>query len=80
MTYTVVWTPKAKDQLAEIWLRATDRQAVTQASHRADQLLRRDPESQGIDFYGDWLLVEPPLQIVFSIYPDDRLVKVEEVW
>ena len=29
MIYTVVWTPKAKDQLAEIWLRATDRQADT---------------------------------------------------
>jgi len=78
--YTVVWTAKAQGQLAALWLRATDRRAVTRASHNADQLLRRDPETRGEEFFGDRLLVEPPLQVVFSIHPDDRQVEVEEVW
>jgi plasmid stabilization system protein ParE len=77
--YTVVWTPDAQDQLAALWLQAVDRNAITRAAHRIDQLLRHDPETRGVEFYGERLLVEPPLQVVFSVHADDRLVKVEQV-
>ena len=57
MVYTVIWIPGAQNQLAALWIRATARHAVTQAAHRIDLLLRRDPDRSGVDFYGDRLLV-----------------------
>ena len=43
MKYTVEWLPIAEDQLAGIWLKATDRNAVSAAVHAIDALLERDP-------------------------------------
>jgi plasmid stabilization system protein ParE len=80
MIYTVVWTPDALDQLAALWPQAADRDAVTRAAQRIDHLLRHDPDTRGVDFYGDRLLVEPPLHVVYSVHRDDRLVKVQQVW
>jgi hypothetical protein len=80
MRYTVVWTPDAQDQLADAWLRATNPNAVTQAAYQLDQILRDDPDTKGVDFYGDRLLVAPPLQVIFLVRPDDRLVEVRHVW
>jgi plasmid stabilization system protein ParE len=80
MRYTVIWTPDALDQLADVWLRATNRNAVTQAAYQIDQILRDDPGSKGVEFYGDRLLVVTPLQVIFVTRPDDRLVEVQQVW
>jgi hypothetical protein len=80
MRYTVIWTPDALDQLADVWLRATNRNAVTQAAYQIDQILRDDPDAKGVDFYGDRLLVVTPLQVIFVTRPDDRLVEVQQVW
>lgn len=77
MRFTVVWTRAALDQLADAWLRAADRGAVTRASAEIDRTLRTDPDRQGVEFYGDRLLAVPPLQAVFTVHPDDRLVRVE---
>jgi hypothetical protein len=43
MRWTVVYLPDAEAQLADLWTRASDRQAVTDASDRLDRLLRDDP-------------------------------------
>jgi hypothetical protein len=80
MRYTVVWTPDAQDQLTTVWLQATDRRAVTQAAHRVDPLLQTDPDSRGVDFYGDRLLVVPPLRVMFVVQSDTRTVEVRMVW
>ncbi len=58
MRFTVTWHPSATDELTEIWLRATDRAAVTGAADTVDRLLAEDPSpkaksSMGI---GCWLL------------------------
>jgi hypothetical protein len=37
MKYSVVWRPFAQHQLATIWLRAADRQSVTDASDEIDR-------------------------------------------
>lgn len=79
MTWTVVWHPAVADKLAELWMEARDRNAVTQAVNRIDQSLRHDAEKQGIEFYGDRLFVEPPLSVVFHPAVDDRLVKILDV-
>ena len=47
MKFTVVSTPVADQQLAEIWLQSNDQQAVADASNRIDSLLMHDAELQG---------------------------------
>ena len=39
MRYTVQWRRTAEATLADIWLRAVDRQAVTRATHEVDREL-----------------------------------------
>jgi hypothetical protein len=65
MRYTVVWTDAALDELMTIWTGAADRNAVREAADRIDRILSRDADTRGVDFYGDRLLVEPPLTIRF---------------
>jgi hypothetical protein len=61
MRYTLTWHPSAEQELANIWLNATDRQAITSAANSIDHLLEFDPLSRGEEFYGDRILVELPL-------------------
>jgi plasmid stabilization system protein ParE len=79
MRFTVSWRPEAEDNLAIAWMIAADRQAVTQASHRADEILASAPD-QGQEFYGDWLLAVPPLYVVYNYSVDKRQVTVLDVW
>lgn len=80
MRYTVVWKQTALDELAEIWLAASDRERISAAASSVDQLLGDDPEVKGDEFYGDFLLETPPLYITFSVNKQDRLVRVIQVW
>lgn len=41
--YTVVWHENAQNQLAQIWIAANDRSAVTHASYTVDTYLAMDP-------------------------------------
>src|SRR5438045_2852927 len=47
MKFTVVNAPIADQQLADIWLKATDRQAVADAFDRIESSLKNDPQLQG---------------------------------
>lgn len=47
MNYTVVWQPLAESQLAALWIRAADRQAINAAAEGVDRLLRVSPAEQG---------------------------------
>ena len=80
MRFTVIWSPFALDQLADLWLNAQDRNAVTTAQYQIDQLLLIDPDLQGIPFFGDRALSVPPLRVRFTINPDDMIVEVLDVW
>jgi plasmid stabilization system protein ParE len=80
MRFTVTWHPSAERELAEIWLAATDRQAITQAAHVIDQLLAFDPLAQGEEFYGDRILVALPLVVTFAVNEQDRTVQILQVW
>jgi hypothetical protein len=46
--YTVEYTSVAEDQLADVWVQAPDRQAVTAAEAHIHQSLARDPLGQGV--------------------------------
>ena len=47
MTYTVTFTAFAETQLATIWLRAKNQQAVANASDQMEVMLRSNPEQVG---------------------------------
>ena len=81
MIYTVVWIPAAQDELATIWLKAVDRNAVTVAAHTIDRLLRKSPESYGTVRYDTVrTLVVHPLGLDIEIADQDRIVYVLTVW
>jgi hypothetical protein len=76
MIYTVVWTDTARDQLAAIWVQASNRQAITDAGDRIDPVLRSDPETKGTLLGAFSILSLPPLAVLYHVSPDDRMVKV----
>jgi plasmid stabilization system protein ParE len=80
MKYTVTWKPSAEDQLAEIWMSAHDRLAVTEAADRLDAALRADPgrygESRGAT---SRVAIVTPLAVVFDVSEADRLVEILSV-
>jgi hypothetical protein len=46
--YTVVWLERSQDQLAQIWVNSSDRQAITEAANNIDSELANDPETKGV--------------------------------
>lgn len=82
MNYAVFWTPDSQDELANSWLAAPDRNAVTAASHRLDQALADDPYSIGFarDASINRTAIDLPLGIEFEIIEDDKKVRVLRVW
>ncbi|MDA1054989.1 MAG: hypothetical protein O3C40_31585 [Planctomycetota bacterium] len=78
--YTVVWLRDAINELGEIWLAATDRNAVTAASEEIDRSLATDaatkgkPLSEGLRIYD-----AAPLRAVFSVSDLDQRVEVARV-
>jgi hypothetical protein len=80
MFYTVEWAYNAEMELAAIWLRAANRQAVTPAQAAIDRLLRVDPVANGTALSeGLWRLAVPPLVVFYSIDETQRHVTVSWV-
>lgn len=79
MKYTVVWDDDASDRLADIYNRASDKAAVEAAGNTIDRLLKNDPDRRGRPLNGTRFLTVPPLTVVFTVSPDDRLVRVQQV-
>jgi plasmid stabilization system protein ParE len=82
MTYEVVWTPSAERDLAAVWVTAPDQRAVTEASHRLEQALRRAPISAGESRSSSVhrVVYDPPLGFTFLVIEDDKRVLVQAVW
>jgi hypothetical protein len=79
--FHVHWIPSALNDLAEIWSRANDRQAVTEATQRIDDMLSRDPGSQGESRdEGRRILLESPLGVLFRVDATARTVSVLSAW
>lgn len=80
MKYTVTWKPSVKGRLADIWMTAPDRRAVTEAANSIDGLLRADPLGRGESRSGTTrILIVLPLAVVYEVDQDDRLVQVLSV-
>lgn len=81
MKFTVAYLPEAEQQLADLWLNATDPTAVTNASGHIDRMLATDPLGVGESRVADLrILIESPLAVVYDVREADSLVKVWAVW
>jgi plasmid stabilization system protein ParE len=77
MTYEVVWTETAENQLADFWTGAADQAAVTRAADRIDALLGYDAPRMGEQRPGGRrVLIEEPLAAFYEVIEDDRRVRV----
>jgi len=78
--YTVVWVKSSQDELAELWMNAPDRNAVTVAAHAIDQELGEDAAVKGSELSeGLRSLFAPPLKAIFTVREDDRVAEVLRV-
>ena len=79
MRWTVVWLPFAQGQLANLWMSAPDRQAVTASSDRIDRELAEDADQKGTPLWPFRMLVDDPLSVLFTVDPGDCMVYVRHV-
>src|SRR3989442_1228425 len=81
MKYTVVWLKAAQDHLANIWITAADKAAVTAASNAIDLMLAQDPhansQARGENERIMWLR---PLGVGYTVSDPDCMVTVWAVW
>jgi hypothetical protein len=47
MKYTVTWTGSADQELADLWIRSSDRNAISLAAFEIDRILRIDAHLKG---------------------------------
>ena len=78
--YTVVWHDDALNQLAQIWMDASDRDSVTAATNAIDRQLADDASAKGTAVEGDLRLSSiPPLRVLFAVIEADRLVRILDI-
>jgi hypothetical protein len=81
MIYTVTWTTRALQMLADIWNRSKQRNALTAASYQIDNILRDDPDLVGRHRYDTVReFYFAPLGVEFEVIEPDRQVVVLSVW
>ena len=81
MKFTVTWKADAQDELADLWMRSVDRQAVSDAAQRLERMLGNDPLNVGESRSGvTRLAFDAPLGVMFDVSIDDCLVTVLHVW
>jgi SpoVK/Ycf46/Vps4 family AAA+-type ATPase len=81
MSYTVVWMSAAEEQLAEIWINAADKAALTLVVNQIDAIIDRDPYEFSESREADRRVMNlPPLGVSFRVSEDDRLVRVIGIW
>ncbi|HEY3392241.1 MAG TPA: hypothetical protein VGK58_06025 [Lacipirellulaceae bacterium] len=75
--YTVTATRKAENDLANLWMRASDRAAVSNAANTIDRMLREDASLKGCDAaLGLRQLIVSPLIADFTVDDADRKVTI----
>jgi hypothetical protein len=73
MKYRVLWLAAAEQELAQIWLNAADRSAVTSASNRIDRRLQSNPEDEGESRpNGQRIVFETPLGVLLQKNVENR--------
>ena len=78
--YTVTWQPEAEAELVALSLEAPDRNQLAAAVRSIDAALAMDAEAKG-DLVAEGLRAfnAPPLRVLFTVWPADRVVEIELV-
>jgi len=82
MNYQVEWTSEAENDLVTLWIAATDRNAITEASAWLDAQLMTNP----LHFGEPWassvhrIAVDEPIGIEFEVIEDNKPVIVHGVF
>ncbi len=79
MKFTVAWDELSLKQLAHAWVEHDDRVAINRDVDTIDRELKHDPMGKGDDYFGDRYVLLPVLWALFSVNPDDRVVRVLQV-
>lgn len=80
MTYTVVWSKNAQDELLQTWIDSSSRGLVTRAADAIDPTLRIDPVLRGETYTASTRLLDIwPLAVIYRISEEDRIVTVISV-
>lgn len=75
--YTVTWHQDAEQDLASLWISATDRDDITQAVQAIDLALSSASGSVGDQIAeGLYGLNAPPLRVLYVIRETDRIIEV----
>jgi hypothetical protein len=81
VNFQVVWIPDALQDLAAIWMAASNRNAVTRAAQAIDLALAASPHTIGkLVFDTVYEYNHPPLGVEFEVIDDDMRVFVLAVW
>ena len=81
--FRVRWKRSALNELASLWMQADaeGRRAINTAANAVDQQLRSDPLNQGESRpQGRRIFFVSPLGILFRVDPQQRVVRVLQVW
>jgi hypothetical protein len=79
--FSVEWPPEVLSDLADIWLNAPNRQAVTDAEAEIDRLLCRDPHTKGLHLSeGLYRLDVAPLVVTYTVDLTQHHVEVTSVY
>ena len=79
--FTVLWRQTAVDQLAELWLTASDRVQVNGAVEAIDALLSTEPQGELTHELAEGLrtVTVLPLRVIYAVQEPDCMVDVATV-
>jgi hypothetical protein len=81
VNYSVEWSAIAVQQLAALWNGATNRNAVTAASHAIDVTLAASPHTAGVLIFDTlYEYTHPPLGVEYEVIDAECRVFVLTVW
>jgi hypothetical protein len=81
MSYVVLWSTDAENDLARLWVEATDRNEITRTAETIDSLLRHDAHLQGESREGiSRVLICLPLVAEFDVVEAAQIALVVGVW
>ena len=75
--FQVLWSVPASGQLADIWARSSNRNAITTAAEAIDRALRSDPNDQGESRGANKrVFIVPPHIVDLRVIEEDRRVEI----
>lgn len=78
--FTVVWLEEAVDDLADCWLNAADRMAVSNVANTIGRLLAKQPARRAVLLTENLMKVDlPPLRVYFCLHADDCRVEITNI-